>query len=64
VIRCPRCSAHLLDDVVHLEDTADGLYAVVLACRCGLAIAVASTRSVTHHPGQLRLVPAPLEGAA
>lgn len=73
MIRCPRCSAFLLDDVVHLEDTADGLYAVttapvadhVLSCRCGLDIAVTSTQATTHHPGQMRLIPAtPIEGAA
>ncbi len=63
-MNCPRCSAWLLDDVVHLEDTADGLYAVVDApvadhlveCRCGLDVHVASTRPVVHHPGQLRLI--------
>lgn len=73
MICCPRCQAFLVDAVVHLEDTPDGLYAVVdapvadhvLACRCGLDIAVSSTRAVVHHPGQLRLVHAtPIEGAA
>jgi hypothetical protein len=67
-LRCYRCGAYLLDHVVHLEDTADGLYAVVdspvadhvLACRCGLDIAVTSTRRTVHHPGQIRLI----EGAA
>lgn len=72
-MRCPRCSAFLVDEVVHLEDTTDGLYAVVdtpvadhvIECRCGLDIAIASTQAVTHHPGQLRLVPTPtLEGVA
>ena len=63
-MRCPRCDAWLLDDVVHLEDTEDGLYAVVdapvadhvLACRCGCDVAVTSTQPVVHHPGQLTLV--------
>lgn len=64
-MNCPRCGAWLLETalVVHLEDTADGLYAVVdaatsdyvLGCRCGLDVAVTSTRQVQHHPGQLTL---------
>lgn len=62
-MNCPRCQAFLLADVVHLEDSETGLYAVVdapvadhcLSCRCGLDIAVTSTRPVQHHPGQMRL---------
>jgi hypothetical protein len=64
VVRCPRCSAFLLDDVVHLEDSETGLYAVVsapvadhvLSCRCGVDVCVTSTQRVQHHPGQLTLV--------
>lgn len=63
-MNCPRCFAHVIDDVVHLEDGPDGLYVVtsqpvadyVHACRCGAVIAVSSTQPVAHHPGQLRLV--------
>ena len=62
-MNCPRCDAWLVDDVVHLDDTPSGLYAVVatpvadhvIACRCGLDIAVTSTQPVVHHPGQLTL---------
>ena len=64
-MNCPRCQAWIADDVVHLEDTPDGLYAVtseavadhIVECRCGCDIAITSTQAVTHHPGQLRLVP-------
>jgi hypothetical protein len=63
-LACPRCRAHVVSGVVHLEDTPDGLYAVtdepvadyVHECPCGADIAVSSTQSVQHHPGQLRLV--------
>ena len=63
-MNCPRCSAWLIADVVHIDDTPDGLYVVVdapvadhvLECRCGADIAVTSTQPVTHHPGQLSLV--------
>lgn len=63
-MNCHRCGAWLIADLVHLEDTPEGLYAVVeapvadhvIACRCGLDVAVTSTRPTTHHPGQLTLV--------
>ena len=59
-MNCPRCSAFMVDDVVHLEDGPDGLYAVVsvcvadhvVECRCGCDVAVTSTRP---DAGQLRL---------
>ena len=68
-MNCPRCSAWLLDGVVHLEDTESGLYAVVDAvvadhvveCRCGCDVAVTSARSGS---GQLRLVQIAEKGAA
>lgn len=67
-MNCYRCGAWLVANLVHLEDTPNGLYAVVdapvadhvLACRCGLDIAVTSTRPTKPHPGQIRLI----EGAA
>ena len=60
-MNCPRCGAWLIDDVVHLEDTETGLYAVVgvpvadhvVECRCGCDVAVTSSKP--DH-GQLRLV--------
>ena len=59
-MNCPRCQAWLVDDVVHLEDGPDGLYAVVSApvadhvveCRCGCDVAVTSS---LPGAGQLRL---------
>lgn len=67
-MRCPRCGSFLLDGVVHVEDTPDGLFAVtelpvadhVLDCPCGIDIAVTSARPVAVHPGQLTL----MQGAA
>lgn len=64
-MQCPRCSAHVVDAVVHVEDGPDGLYVVteepvadyLHACRCGADIVVSSTRAVQHHPGQLRIIP-------
>jgi hypothetical protein len=63
-VNCPRCRAHVVDDVIHLEDTPEGLYAVtaepvadyVHECPCGADIYVSSSRPVQHHPGQMRLV--------
>ena len=63
-VRCPRCQAHVVDNVVHVEDSTTGLYVVTSdpvadylhLCRCGAEIAVSSTRAVVHHPGQQRLV--------
>ena len=62
-VRCPRCQAHVVDNVVHVEDGPTGLYVVTAdpvadylhLCRCGAEVAVSSSRSVQHHPGQLRL---------
>lgn len=66
-MNCPRCGAWLIEAalVAHLEDTPDGLYAVlntpvtdhVLACRCGLDVVVTSTQRIQHHPGQLTIIP-------
>lgn len=68
-LHCPRCRAHVVSDVVHLEDTPTGLYAVteqpvadyVHECPCGADVLVSSTRPVAHHPGQMRLV-VPVDG--
>lgn len=67
-MNCHRCGAWLLADIVHLEDTPNGLYAVVdapvadhvIACRCGLDVAVSSTLPAVHHPCQIRM----MQGAA
>lgn len=63
-LRCPRCSAHIVDNVVHVEDSATGLYVVTAdpvadylhACRCGADIVVSSSHPTRHHPGQQRLL--------
>ena len=55
-LRCPRCRSFVVSGVVHLEDTAEGLYAVtdepvadhVHECPCGADIFVSSTRATQH----------------
>lgn len=63
-MNCPRCRAHVVSGVVHLEDGPDGLYAVTAepvaththTCGCGAHFTITSTQPCSVHPGQLRLI--------